>query len=184
MRDTGISVMDEKDRLLDDLFKEYRNLITRNAYLFVKDYHTAEDICQETFLRLAKHLDHVEPEKTKAWLIRVSERLALDYLKKGGKYKISVGLEGAADLTDDDYSDLSGIMEKREEYEQSGKVLRLLKKEKPQWFDAVFMSYWEDMDNHSIGKELGVKASLVSKWKERARRWLKDAYEREYPEEK
>jgi len=42
------------------------------------------------------------------------------------------------------------------------------------------MCYLEDMDNPSIGKELGVKPYLISKWKERAKSWLKTAYEEEY----
>ena len=57
-----------------------------------------------------------------------------------------------------------------------------LKKEKPQWYDVLFMSLYEGMDNHAIALEMGIKPSLVSKWKERAIKWLKKAYEKEYKE--
>lgn len=175
--------MERKNYRLDDFFLKYRTMVIRNAYLFVKDYYAAEDICQETFIRFEKYLDRVPPEKAKAWLLRVSERLAIDYLRKGGKYEMRVGLETQElDFMIKDYSDLSCLMEKKEECEKRGKVLKRLKKEKPLWYEAVCMSYLEDMDNPSIGKELGIKPSLVSKWKERARNWLKTAYEEEYKE--
>ena len=41
------------------------------------------------------------------------------------------------------------------------------------------MSYVQRMDNVSIGNEFGVSAALVSKWKERAHTWLRNAYIKE-----
>lgn len=175
--------MEKENDQLDDLFMKYRDMVIRNAYLVVKDYYWAEDICQETFIRLERHLDHVPSSQVKAWLICVSGRLAVDYLRKGGKYEIKVGVdETDLELMEQNDSDLSSLFEKKEEYEQRGKILKKLKKEKPLWYDVICMSYLEDMDNPSIGKELGVKPSLVSKWKERGKRWLKTAYEKEYTE--
>lgn len=169
--------MNEKNHLLDDYFMEYRKLVIRNAYLFVKDYHTAEDICQETFIRLGENLDRIPPEKVKAWLIRVSERLALDYLKKGGKYTIDLGVEEySEEFMNDDYPDLSSMMVRKEEVECKERVLEKLKRERPLWYETIIMSSLEDMDNSSISKELGIKPNLVSKWKSRARRWLRDKY--------
>lgn len=170
--------MDKKNHQLDDFFRKYRNIVIKNAYLYVKDYHAAEDICQETFIRLGENLDRVEPEKIKRWLLRVSERLAIDYLRKGGNNKVSVGLDGIKEFpADRRYSDLSALLEEREERELKTAALIRLRREKPIWYDTMLMSYVEEMDNHAIGNELGVKASLVSKWKERARRWLNAVYE-------
>lgn len=173
--------MEKENYRLDHFFMKYRDMVIRNAYLFVKDYHVAEDICQETFIRLDKNLDYVMPEKVGSWLVCVSERLAVDYLRKGGKYRTKIGLnEADLDLMIKDYSDLSSLFEKKEEYERTGKILERLKKEKPLWYDVLCMSCFENMDNSSIGKELGIKPALVSKWKERAKHWLKSAYKEEY----
>lgn len=175
--------MEKKNYRLDDFFTKYRTIVIRNAYLFVQDYYSAEDICQEAFIRLEEHLDYIPPEKVRAWLLCVSERLAVDYLRKGGQYEIKVDFDEKKldSWIQDDY-DLSCLMAEKEEYEQKGKILKRLKKEKPLWYEAVCMSYLEDMDNPSIGKELGVKPSLVSKWKERAKHWLRTAYEEAYEE--
>lgn len=170
--------MDKENHQFDDFFRKYRNMVTKNVYSYVEDYYTAEDICQETFIRFRQNMDRVEPEKVKIWLFQVSKRLAIDYLRKGGKNKIDVGLEGARDIpADRKHFDLSAILEEKEDRELMGSALHRLKNEKPVWYDAVLMSYVEGMDNCTIGKELGVKAFLVSKWKARARRWLNRAYE-------
>lgn len=175
--------MEKENDQLDDFFIKYRDIVIRNAYLLVQDYYSAEDICQETFIRLKKHLDHVAPEKVQAWLLCVSGRLAIDYLRKGAKYEINVGIDRTElELLAHNDSDVSCLVEKKEEYKQRKNVLKRLKKEKPLWYEVICMSYLEDMDNPSIGKELGVKSSLVSKWKERGKRWLKTAYENEYKE--
>lgn len=171
--------MKEKNHLLDDYFRKYRTLVIRNAYLFLKDYHAAEDICQETFIRLGENLHKVPPEKVKAWLIRVSERLALDHLKKGGKYEIELS-DNHDEYASNGDSDLSSMMVRREAVENTGRVLEKLKKERPLWYEVLSMSILENLDNSTIGNLLGVKPGLVSKWKERARRWVRESYEQEY----
>lgn len=175
--------MKKENDQVDTFFIQYRDMVIRNVYVMVRDYYTAEDICQETFIRLGEHLDHVPPQKVKRWLINVSGRLAFDYLRKGGKCETKIGIdESELELLFQDDFDLSDLIEKKEECEQRGRVLKRLKKEKPLWYDVICMSYLEDMDNPAIGKELGVKPSLVSKWKERGKRWLKSAYEDAYTE--
>lgn len=54
-----------------------------------------------------------------------------------------------------------------------------LKEVRPNWHDALMMSYLEHKDNSSIGKELGATPALVSKWKERGQRWLREEYEKQ-----
>jgi RNA polymerase sigma-70 factor (ECF subfamily) len=159
----------------------YHKMVMKNAYMYVKDYHTAEDITQETFIRLSENISKIEPNKVVRWLLLTSEHLALDYLKKGGKYDTSPGLEeNREEYTDVCSGDLSDRMVLMEEKEHRYRALQKLKKERPLWYDALLMSWVENMDNHAIGQKLGVKASLVSKWKERARSWLKKEYEKEY----
>ena len=174
-------VMEKRNDRLDDFFMEYRTMVIRNAYMYVKDYYVAEDICQETFIRFGKHMEDIPSEKVKGWLFCISERLAFDYLRKGGKYETFVGLEETElNRFSENYSDVSHLLEKKEEYEHRGRVLERLKREKPLWYETMCMCYLENMDNPSIGKELGVKPYLISKWKERAKSWLKTAYEEEY----
>lgn len=174
--------MKEKDHRLDDYFERYGDMLFRHVRTFV-DYHTAEDICQETFLRLAAHLDQVEPELVKALLLKVSKRLAYDYNKKGGRHKTKVGLGPEEMEIADVHSDTERIVIELEESREMDRVLGRLEKENPRWHDALLMRYQERMSDREIGSIMGIKASLVGQWRRRARLWLKDRYSSEEEED-
>lgn len=167
--------MNEKDHRLDDYFVRYREMVIRNISLFV-DYHTAEDLCQETFIRLGENLDCVKPEKVKAWLLVVSEHLALDYLRKGGKYRTTVGLKLEQEEFIDPGSDVELIVEEREESRKRIKVLGRLKLEKRDWYDALILRYVGRMSDKEISRTKKIKKSLVGKWRQRAQEKLRKWY--------
>lgn len=177
--------MKQDNHLFDDFFLRYRNDVIRNAYFIVKDYHVAEDICQETFIRFGEHMDEIRTDEALGWLFCVSGNLALDYLRKGGKYTTELGLEHE-DIDADSFGscmDPSYIYEQKceQEYEREieYKVLGKLKKKKPAWYKLLCMCYEGNMDTSQMGEELGVTSNLTSKWKERLGKWIKKEFEKE-----
>ena len=78
--------MKEKDHRLGDYFKRYKQQIMWSVFLMTHDYHLSEDVCQDAFISLWKNLNRVPAEKVGRWLFRVSERVCIDYARKGGKY--------------------------------------------------------------------------------------------------
>ena len=173
--------MNEKDHRLDDYFVQYSNLVFRNICLYV-DYHTAEDLCQETFIRLSDHLDSLKPEKIKAWLLVVSEHLSLDYLRKGGSCRTITGLKVEEKELIDPRSDTERIVEELEESRRKGKVLARLKLEKRDWYDALILRYVGSLSDEEISRRKGVKKSLIGKWRQRSQKKLREWYQKEYPE--
>lgn len=165
---------------MDEPFMKYNKMIIHHSFEYVKDYHTAEDICQESFLRLLKNIDKVPPESMKLWLFRTATNLSIDYLKKGGKYKMTVGLTDYDETNIfDEYMDLSNEIARKETCEEKEHMINRLKKEKPEWYRAILMCHLEGMDNSSIGAVMGVKPTLISKWKERGSKWLRETYKKE-----
>lgn len=62
-----------QDELLARWMQEYGDSILRMCFLYLKDYHLAEDAAQETFLKAARSygtFEHASSEKT--WLIRIA----------------------------------------------------------------------------------------------------------------
>lgn len=174
----SVDSTNDRNRLLDEYFREYRTMVIRNAYMVVKDYHTAEDICQDTFICLAERLDEIAQEKVKIWLLVVSRHLALDHIKKGGKYRTDMSLEISGEFFLDIHSDPSIILENKEQRKEKENVLKSLKLTKPKWFNVILMSFVEEMDNPSIASEMGVTPGLVSQWKGRAVKWLTREYKK------
>ena len=178
----AVDSTNDRNHLLDDYFRQYRTMVIRNAYTIVKEYHTAEDICQDTFMCLAEHLNEIVQEKVKIWLLVVSRHLALDHIKKGGKYRTDMSLEISGEFFPDIYSDPSIILENKEQCKEKENVLKSLKFIKPKWFDVILMSFVEEMDNPSIASEMGVTPGLVSQWKGRAVKWLTREYRKKEEE--
>ena len=106
---------------------QHKDIVIRNICLYV-DYHTAEDLCQETFIRLQKYLDRVKPAKIVSWLIVVSEHLAMDHLKKGGQYTTVPGLNMADAELLEFCSDPAEIVLEREDSRKRLRVLERLRR--------------------------------------------------------
>ena len=90
-----------------------------------------------------------------------------------------LGEEFSEELVCDLESDPGDILVKREQKEERDRVLERLAKEKPLWYEALMLYYVENMKDREIGELLGVKPSLIGKWRERTVKWLRKAYEEE-----
>ncbi len=59
--------------LLERLMREYGDGLLRLCFLYLKDYHLAEDVVQETFLKAARSYGTLQnPAAEKAWLNRIA----------------------------------------------------------------------------------------------------------------
>ena len=106
----------------------------------------------------------------------VSERLAKDYLRIGGKYRRVMVVDFSEEFVSDLVPDPLDLLIEREERAEKKRVIGCLKFEKPHWYNAMMMRYMEQMNDIEISEELGIKASLASKWRERAKKWVLGKY--------
>lgn len=66
-------------------YEQYKNGIFRYALSILKDVQLAEDVLQDTFLRLLSGRGFPDPGKERAWLYTVARNLCFDYLRKHRK---------------------------------------------------------------------------------------------------
>lgn len=162
----------------------YQKLVKKNAGNFVND-QISEDVVQETFIKMFQHLDYLEDDMVKQWLVVVSGNIAKDYLRKGGKYEsCSMSpeiLEGH----------LSGSSESAEECferklkQQAARELcrtacNLLYEKNPIWYYVMIDSCLLGMTSEQIGKVLNLSAGNVDVIKSRARSYLRKKIGKEY----
>ncbi len=75
-----------QDEALEDLVRQHSRLVYRIAYAALRSHHDAEDVTQETFLRVLRYsrkLAAVENHKT--WLARIAWRVAVDRSQQRGR---------------------------------------------------------------------------------------------------
>lgn len=63
-------------------YERYKTGIYRYALSILRDHHLAEDVLQETFVRLLTGKSRVRPGKEQAWLYKVAHNLCYDILRK------------------------------------------------------------------------------------------------------
>jgi RNA polymerase sigma-70 factor (ECF subfamily) len=67
----------------DSLYDGYRAKVYRVILRLVKNPSDAEDLTQETFLKVQRNLPHVKrPESVPSWLYRIATNTALDFLRQ------------------------------------------------------------------------------------------------------
>lgn len=69
-------------QMIYDWYEQYKTGIYRYALSILKDPQLAEDVLQETFLRLLSGKYTVHPGKEQAWLYKAAHNLCCDILRK------------------------------------------------------------------------------------------------------
>ncbi len=66
-----------------DIYAAYRQPLTSHLCRLVSDRETAEDLCQETFVKAMRHWHKHDPEASVgAWLYRIATNTAYDHLRR------------------------------------------------------------------------------------------------------
>ena len=69
-------------RKFRSLVKSHENRVYTLAVYLLRDRSEAEDVAQETFLKLWNNLDQIDNERAGAWLMKVARNGCLDRLRK------------------------------------------------------------------------------------------------------
>lgn len=77
----------EKNRF-EEIYYKYKNTLFYKALSVVKNEKDAEDVLQETFIKIAKNIkliDDIKSKETLSFLIVITKNTAYDYIRKTSK---------------------------------------------------------------------------------------------------
>ncbi|BDZ76000.1 hypothetical protein Lac1_01830 [Claveliimonas bilis] len=63
----------------DAIYEQHKAKIFQTAMMYTKEWHTAEDITQEAFLRYYIYMEHASIDNTRQWLLTTTRNIALNY---------------------------------------------------------------------------------------------------------
>ena len=79
------------NREFNEIYKKYKNLVLKAAYIYSGDnYDAAEDITQDTFLKLYIRFDDLKGGNVSAWLFTTAKHAALNYKEKHSREVLSI----------------------------------------------------------------------------------------------
>jgi RNA polymerase sigma-70 factor (ECF subfamily) len=87
---TGGSTATHGREGFEDVMLEYESALLRYAGRLVRDESAAQDVVQETFIRLHKNWLNGKPplDQVKGWLFRVTHNRAVDMIRRESRLKI------------------------------------------------------------------------------------------------
>ncbi|NMO01153.1 RNA polymerase sigma factor SigE [Gordonia sp. TBRC 11910] len=72
----------------DELVREHADRVYRLAYRLSGNQHDAEDLTQETFIRVFRSLQNYKPGTFEGWLHRITTNLFLDMVRRRNKIRM------------------------------------------------------------------------------------------------
>src|SRR5471030_3473963 len=66
-----------------ELIRRYERPVFSLIFRMVRDRELAEDLAQDTFVKVLNHIDRYRPEfKLSSWLFKIANNVAIDHLRK------------------------------------------------------------------------------------------------------
>ncbi len=168
----------------------YRELVTRYerpvfslVFRMVRDRETAEDLSQETFIKVLNNLDRYSPEfKFSSWLFKIANNLTIDHLRRRRVDTISI--EGAPDAVTVESARATSIavvsqdqspLEELESRELGTAIEAAIGRLRPEYRACILLRHVEDRSYEEIAEIVKLPLGTVKTYIHRARHELRAA---------
>lgn len=160
---------------LTQIIRTYADGITLYLNGFVQDLHVAEELTEDTFVKLVLKRPHLQKDHAfKTWLYTIAGNVARDYLRRHKNRLVS--LDECAELADAE--ELENRYIQKEERLQLHSAMKKLKREYQQ---ILWLIYFEDFSYKEAGRIMGKSTHSAETLAYRARQALKNKlYEEGY----
>ncbi|MCR4640130.1 RNA polymerase sigma factor [Ruminococcus sp.] len=165
--------LDGDDNGLIEIIDEYHEGMSLYLNSIVNNMSLADDIVQDTFVKLAVKKPPFRGKCSfKTWLFTIARNCAIDHLRKYQKI---------SDLSLDEYLCISDTADTEKEYfkeEQKQELYKAMKRLNPEYYQVLYLMYFEELDTSDIAKIMHKAKRQVSDLIFRARKSLKSELER------
>jgi RNA polymerase sigma-70 factor (ECF subfamily) len=163
-----------------EIYDQYYAKVRRFILALVKDPWTADDLIQETFLRVQQNLGTLKnPSKLSSWIFRIAYNLCQDHFcqRKAGRRKESTSLEQTEGLEEAFIQE--GFIQKELEQREMGRCVQNQIDLLPEPLRAVLVLFdIMECSHQEIADILGITAENVKVRLHRARKKLKPILEK------
>jgi RNA polymerase sigma-70 factor (ECF subfamily) len=157
---------------LADLYDRYGRLVYSLILRIVRDQATAEDLVQETFLRVWNRAQGVDPERGSVgpWLLAVARNRAIDYLRSAAGRQRNV-----LELDETDHPALYRDMEPDLLIsDRARRVKTAMEKLSPNHRTVMELAYFEGLSQTEMAERMGQPLGTVKTWVRTALKSLRD----------
>jgi len=151
------------------VFIPYHQKLYRIAYRIVQDAANAEDIVQDTFIKLWNKRDEMEHiDNTEAFAIITLRNTSLDYLRKTkNDYHTTY---------DVDIPETASLSKQIELKDEASKVKYLINRLPDQQRQVMMMKHWDGYSDEEIEEATGLSAGNIRVILSRARKTIREQF--------
>lgn len=154
----------------DELVREHADRVYRLAYRLSGNVHDAEDLTQETFIRVFRSLNSYRAGTFEGWLHRITTNLFLDMVRRRNRIR----MEALPDDYDRVPSDTPDPEQIYHDARLAPDLQRALASLAPEFRAAVVLCDVEGLSYEEIAATLGVKLGTVRSRIHRGRQAIRD----------
>ncbi|HEX6250092.1 MAG TPA: sigma-70 family RNA polymerase sigma factor [Gemmatimonadaceae bacterium] len=168
-----------------ELVRRYERPVFSLVFRLVRDRDTAEDLAQETFVKVLNNIERYRPEfKFSSWLFKIANNVAIDHLRK--RSVDTVSLDGSRWATSTDEMQATSVravdtsqsaLEELESRELGGAIERAIGSLRPEYRACILLRHVEDRSYEEIAATLDLPLGTVKTYIHRARHELRKALE-------
>lgn len=163
------------------IYHSFRDLIYRDIYFLFRDHALAEDVVQESFIKIVDQSPKLrKTTNMKAWIKKVARNTAYDYLKKNKKYRYVSDLQLVKESEFVVPSIQVTIPEQVEEQVRDEMLHEALNQLNIKYRNVLFLFYVEEKSYREIAEELQVSEQALGQTLTRARKKLLHYFSRKW----
>ncbi len=165
-------VLDGDDTAFNTLVRKYQKSIHAFVWQKIGDFHFAEEITQDTFLKAHTNLSTLnDPSQFSGWLYAIANRLSINWIQRNkstvhsledisvweiekSSYRHYVLEEREREATEDRYQRVENLLERLPKNEQT----------------VITLYYFGEMTTKEIANLLGVSVNTITSRLQRARK--------------
>jgi RNA polymerase sigma-70 factor (ECF subfamily) len=166
-----------------ELLRRYQRPVFSLIYRMVRDRELAEDLAQETFVKVLNALDSYRPEyKFSSWIFKIANNAAIDHLRR--RQLDTLSLDGAPQATTPERVEATALqvagggespLDELQARELGSAIEQAIGKLRPEYRACIILRHIEDRPYEEIAEILDLPLGTVKTYIHRARAELKDA---------
>ena len=166
-----------------ELVRRYERPVFSLVFRMVRDRETAEELSQETFIKVLNNIDRYQPQfKFSSWLFKIANNIAIDHLRK--RQIVTISMDGSphaataaeAEATSFDVAiRQESALEEMEAKELGTEIEKAIAKLRPEYRSCIMLRHVEGRSYEEIAATLDLPLGTVKTYIHRARIELRDA---------
>ena len=164
-----------------ELVRRYERPVFSLVYRMVRDRETAEDLAQDTFVKVLNNVERYRPEfKFSSWLFKIANNVAIDHLRKRQLDTISTdGSRHATTASEVEATSFDVVepgqnaLEQLTSHELGTAIERAVGRLRPMYRSCILLRHVEGRSYEEIAQTLDLPLGTVKTYIHRARHELR-----------